>query len=207
MDSWLLDNLIAKGMGVAARKLGRPFNVFRPDGAMQPLAPQNRVIKLFAVFQAEGGAPHAPDYGEALWQGIFDSVYTQAADYLVGPRETYFVAAQKPLLPVQCVLTNRVVTVVRPAPAAQGGYSGLYATSGERVIMGWPCSLLEAGGRGAGAALTETRFGNWVMLLPALPVPIEVADVVSDERGSTYVVSIAEQSTLGWRLLVRQIGA
>jgi hypothetical protein len=207
MDSWLLQNMIAKGMGVAARKLGRPFNVYRPDGAMQPLAPRNRAIKLFAVFQAEDGAPHAPDYGEALWQGIFDSVYTRVGDYLVGETETYFVAGQKPALPVQCVLTNRVVTVVRPAPAAQGGYSGFYATSGEPVIMEWPCSLLEAGGRGGGAGPNETRFGNWMILLPALPVPIEVADVVSDECGGTYVVSAAEQSTLGWRLLVRQIGA
>ena len=119
MDSWSLQNLIAKGMGVAARKLGRPFNVYRPDGPQQPLAPQNRVIKLFAAFQAEGGTGRAPDYGEALWQGTFDAAYTRVGDYLVGETETYFVAAQKPALPVQCVLTNRVATVVRPGETSQ----------------------------------------------------------------------------------------
>jgi len=207
MDSWSLQNLIAKGMGVAARKLGRPFNVYRPDGPQQPLAPQNRVIKLFAAFQAEGGTGRAPDYGEALWQGTFDAAYTRVGDYLVGETETYFVAAQKPALPVQCVLTNHVATVVRATPAAQGGYSGFFATSGMPVIVGWPCSLLENGGRSTGAGPHETRFGNWLMLLPTLPVAIEVADVVSDECGGTYVVNTAEHSTLGWRLIVRQIGA
>jgi hypothetical protein len=34
-----------------------------------------------------------------------------------------------------------------------------------------------------------------------------VADVVTDDFCSTYVVTAAEQSELGWRLLVRQIGA
>jgi hypothetical protein len=175
---------------------------------VQPISPHNRVIVLSAFFQAEGGsAGRVPDYGQPLWSGSFDSSYTQPGDYLAGHAKTYFVATQQPGLPIQCVLTNRVVTIVRPVAAASGGYSGFYATSGEIVIDQWPASLLEDGGRAGAVRPNETRFSAWTLLLPALPASPLVADVITDDLGATYVVAAAEQSLLGWRLLVRQIGA
>jgi hypothetical protein len=36
---------------------------------------------------------------------------------------------------------------------------------------------------------------------------LQVADVVTDDLGGNYVVGSAEQSSLGWRVLVRQLGA
>jgi hypothetical protein len=208
MDARTLQDRMTKGLGVAARKLGEPFTVFRPAGPLQPTAPQNRVIVLFAAFRAEGGGTgRAPDYGQPLWWGTFDASYTRPGDYLVCGPQVYFVASQIPGLPVQCVRTNRVVTILRPAPTASGGYNGFYATPGDIVIDGWPASLLEAGGRAGDAKPNEMRFGAWTLLLPALPAPPQVADVVTDDFCSTYVVTAAEQSELGWRLLVRQIGA
>jgi hypothetical protein len=45
------------------------------------------------------------------------------------------------------------------------------------------------------------------LLLPVLPAPPEAGDVVIDDHSQNYVVGAAEQSALGWRLLVRQIAA
>jgi hypothetical protein len=208
MDSAALQDRISKGMGAAARQFGAMFTLYRPRGPSQPIGRHSRVMELPAAFRAAGSsAPRAPVYGQPLWQGIFDASYTRAGDYLVGRDETYFVASQKPALPVQCVLTNRTVTIVRPLPAAPGGYSGLYESPGESVILGWPASLLETAGHAAGVQANETRYGSWFLLLPEMPAIPQVADVVTDDRGGTYVVGAAEQSNLGWRLLVRQIGA
>jgi hypothetical protein len=208
MDAQKLQNLIAKGLGAAGRKLGAPYGVYRPKGVLQPTRSHNRVIEICAAFSAEGeGPPHGPDYGEALWWGSFDAAYTQAGDYLVGPQATYFVARQWPGLPIQCVLTNRVVTIVRPLPAQQGSYSGLFSSPGELVISGWPASLLASGSHSVALKPAETRLGSWNLLLPVLPVNLQVADVVTDDLGGNYVVGSAEQSSLGWRVLVRQLGA
>jgi hypothetical protein len=208
MNARKLQDLIAKGAGASARKLGSPYTVYRPKGANQPTRPQNRVIDVCAAFSAEGsGLPQGPDYGQALWWGNFDASYTQAGDYLVGSYATYFIARQWPSLPIQCVLTNRVVTIVRPLPAQQGNYSGFFASPGELVISNWPASLLASGSHSVGLRPGETRLASWDLLLPGLPVDLMVADVVSDDIGGHYVVGSAEQSSLGWRLLVRQLGA
>jgi hypothetical protein len=208
MDAATLQNLVTKGMGVAGRKLGSRYAVYRPHGPAEPVRPQNRVIELSAAFAAEGaGLPQPPDYGQALWWGTFDASYTCVGDYLVGCAATYFVASQWPGLPVQCVLTNRVVTLARPSAASQGSYSGFFASPGEMVISGWPVSLLETGNHGVGLRPGETRLGNFELLAPVLPNFVQVADVVTDDLGATYVVGAAEQSALGWRLILRQLGA
>ena len=208
MDGWTLQNRISKGMGVAARRSGTPFTIYRPCGAIQPLAAQNRVLQLYAAFYpGNSGGKGGADYGRPLWRGVYDAFYTQAGDYLVSRDNTYFVASQQVGLPVQCVRTNRVVSLVRPTPATQGGYSGFYATPGDTVLAEWPASLLADGGRADEVKVGETRLGVWTLLLPTLPVCPQTADVVSDDAGGVYAVGSAEESVLGWRLAVRQLGA
>ena len=207
MDARTLQDRISKGLGVAARRCGTPYTVYRPSGVLQPISPSRRVIDLLALFTpGAAGAGRAAAYGQALWQGVFDASYTQAGDYLVGERDTYFVAVQTPGAPVQCVQANRVVTLVRPTSAMQGGYSGFFATPGETVVTLWPGSLLEAGWHG-GSRVGETRFGGWTLLLPRLPATPQTADVVSDDLGGVYTVGSAEETVFGWRLLLRQVGA
>lgn len=208
MDSGKLQALVAKGLAMAGNMLGAPYVVYRPKGASQPTSQRNRHIVLNAAFSAPGtAASQAPGYGQPLWQGNFDARFTQAGDYLVGPPGTFFIAQQWPGLSVQCVLTNRSVTIVRPTAAGQGNYSGFFASPGERVIIGWPASILESGEHAGSAKPAETRLGTWQILLPVLPTAPHVADVITDDLGATYVVGAAEESSLGWRLLVRQLAA
>ncbi len=206
MDAQTLQDRISKGMGVAARRAGCLVSIYRPQGVIEPISARNKIMELFALLTPGQGHSGAT-YGQALWQGVYDASYTQAGDFLVGAGVTYFVACQRPGLPVQCVLANRVVSIVRPLPATQGGYSGFFSTPGEPVLVGWPASLLEHGGHGTSEMAGQTRFGGWTLLLPALPVAPQIADVISDDLGSSYVVGSAEQSVLGWRLFVRQVGA
>jgi hypothetical protein len=210
MDGPTLQNLISKGWGVAARRLGSLFTVYRPGAPALPLASRNQVIKLYAAFNAEDESfRKVAGYGDAGWWGVFDSLYTRPGDYLsgtdvLGNAQVFFVSAQRPLLPAQCVKTNRVVNVLRPPAPASGGYGGMVAEDATAVIENWPASLLAQGARVSGT-LPESRFGNWTLLLPALPVEIFVGDVVTDDVGRSFLVASAEQSDLGWRMNVKQV--
>ena len=206
MDERTLQDRMSKGMGVAARRVGCLFDLYRPAGIVRPVSPGNRVMTLSAAFKPSGGRAGVA-YGQSLWSGTFDSSYTQTGDYLANASETYFLASQLPGLDVRCVRTNRVVSIVRPMPATQGGYSGFFSTPGDVVVTDWPACLLASGGQADSGRVGETRFGGWTLLLPALPAVPQIADVVSDDLGGAYVVGSAEQSVLGWRLAVRQVGA
>jgi hypothetical protein len=212
MDGPTLQNLISKGLGVAARRLGSPFVVYRPRGVADPLQSRNKVISLSAAFNAEDESfRRVAGYGDAVWWGVFDSCYTKPGDYLsgldvLGNPEIFFISAERPLLPVQCVRTNRVVCVLRPPSPPSGGYGGFVLETAAPVIEAWPASLLAQGARVSGA-LPETRFGNWTLLLPTLPAEILVGDVVRDDLGRSFLVASAEFSELGWRMIVRQVAA
>ncbi len=207
MDASALQDKVARGLGIAARKLGSICVVYRPKRTSPPLDDRNRIIKLFAAFEPEGAAGQGSVRFQPLWRGVFDASYTSPGDYIVGPDNTYFVGVQTPTQPIQCVLTNRRVTLVRPGLSSQGGYSGLYASGGQAVLTGWPAALFADGLGTRNTKVGSSGLGSWRVLLPELPATPRIADVVTDDLGSTYIVDTAEQNSLGWQLLVRQISA
>ena len=210
MDGPILQNLISKGLGVAARKVGSLFTVLRPQSNSTPLSSVNQIIKLYAAFNAEDASfRRVAGYGDAVWWGVFDSLYTRPGDYLtgsdvLGDPQVFFIAGQRPLLPAQCVKTNRVVNVLRTPSPRSGGYGGMVQETALIVIQDWPASLLAQSARVSGT-LPETRYGTWTLLLPSLPENVLVGDVVSDDIGRTFLVATAEQSDLGWRMIVKQV--
>jgi hypothetical protein len=208
MNGDTLQDKISFGMGRAARKLGAPFIVYRPGTSIQaPLSSRNRVIKLYASFNAKDETyRRVSSHGQAEWWGVFDTSYTQPGDYLVGPSGIFFVSAQRPILPAQCVRTNRVLSIVRPGAPVTGGYAGLVNAGTTPLLSLWPASVLTTASRSASKP-TETRFGEWSVLLPILPLNLEINDVVTDDLGAAHVISSAEQTDLGWRLAVRQVAA
>jgi hypothetical protein len=205
MDGAILQNRISRGMGVAARRLGTPNIVYRPSGPAQPLSSRNRIIRLQAAFNTGDSAlKTVTGYGGSLWHGVFDSFYTKPGDYLASTASTFFVAAQRPLLPAQCVLTNRTVRIGRPAPACNGGYSGMVDEAADMVITGWPACVQILHATTSGTP-PDSRFGVWRVLLPTLPATPQVADIVTDDQDNIFSVAAAEETDLGWRLIVRQI--
>ncbi|HEX3350138.1 MAG TPA: hypothetical protein VHS58_18770 [Acetobacteraceae bacterium] len=211
MDGVQLQDLIRRGNGRAAVIAGDWCDAYRPRGVSKPLARINRFIKLPAVFTRPGGRASL-GYGEPVWAGVFDAAYTKPGDYLVraGDNVTWFVAAQEKLLPVVCVRTNRVVGFARPgAPSAAGvnSYGGVSAATAVLLCAGWPASVLTSGTRGVDSAQlpADGKPGAWTVLLPTIAgVVFAPGDLMTDDLGRTGVISTAELSALGWRLLVRQ---
>ncbi len=206
MDGRRLQDQIARGLGNVARKLGSNATIYRPNGIAPPISPQTKVLELPAQFKP-GKSGSAVSYGQSLWRGIFDTSYSQAGDFLVSRQGTFFVAQQQTEAAVQCILTNRIVSVVRPGRALQGGYSGFFATSGEPILLQWPASLLADNARTITGKAGEVYFGTWTVLLPHMEAVPQSGDICNDDLGAVYNVTSAEYGALGWRLLVRQVSA
>ena len=203
-----LQDYIARGLGTAARHIGACYDAFRSTSAMQPLAPANRYLRLQAAFDAEDPEFKRPaGYGRSAWFGIFDSAYTQPGDYLSGPSGVFFIAAQQPLLPSLCILTNRTLMVSRPAAPATPGlnrYGGVLRANATSLLSGWPASVLTAGSGSPGDLPGDGNIPSWTILLPETPVPLRAADLIQDDLGRAYVIGTAELTGLGWRILAKQ---
>ncbi len=211
MNGALLQDRLSRGLGTAARRIGAATDAYRPNGAVDPLDPANRFLRLSAAFGPVDGKFTRPNgYGAPLWAGIFDAAYTRPGDYLVQKDGTWFVAAQQPLLPVLCVRADRIVSFVRPlAPSGVGvnAYGGVALSSATPLLTRWPASLLNAssGNRPSANLPADSSNETWTVLLPAIDgVVLRPADLLTDDLGRTGVVAGAELTDLGWRLTVKQ---
>ena len=222
MGALTLADRIRRSQGRAAMVVGGWCDAYRPQDASNPLLPQNRFMKLPAAFSgddAEFGRPVG--YGQATWWGLFDSAYTQPGDYLVRQETTpgaadggvWFVAQQSPLLPVLCVRASRVVGFVRPAATDSttgtgvGSYGGFTFGTATALLSDYPASVLNAYGGGFDSAGLpgDATPRSWEVLLPRVPgVVLLNGDLMTDDLGRTGVISSAELTDLGWRMLVRQ---
>ena len=203
MDVVRLQDRISFGMGAAARRLGSACTVYRPSGSDQPLGEHNRVIELPVAFQPLGRGMTG-GRAAVVWEATFDSRYTHEGDYLVAAGGKFFVAMQQPACPVRCVLTNRIITISRPAFAAQGGYNGLHSAGAIVILNNWP-GYLDGGQGGAFSDHGPVVQTSRVLLLPRLPSAVEVADVITDDMGGSCTVVCAEQNAMGWRVLARAV--
>ena len=211
MDPARLKDWVYRGLNTAARAVGVDTDAYRPSGATDPLAPNNRFLRLRVAFTAHDGRfAHPNEYGEALNYGIFDAAYTRPGDYLVQPDGVWFIAAQQRLLPVLCVQTNRVVSFSRPAAPTSAGvnrYGGTTNATKRPLLTNWPASVLGASARGRPDADLpgDTSAPYWTVLLPAVPgVVLLPSDLMSDDLGRNAVVAAAELTELGWRVAVKQ---
>lgn len=206
-----LQDRIYRGLNSAARAIGVDTDAYRPSGPIDPLAPTNRFLRLRAAFTARDSKfAHPVGYGEAIWYGMFDAVYTRPGDYLVQEAGVWFIAAQQRLLPVLCVEANRTISITRPpAPPGIGvnAYSGTTAAGDTPLLTNWPASVLGAAGRGHPEAdlPSDTSIPYWTVLLPAFPsVVLRPADLINDDIGRNGVIVAAELTQLGWRITVKQ---
>jgi hypothetical protein len=214
MDADRLNDRIARGMGQAAFRLGEGYDAFRPRDAINPLARANLLLRLKVAFHGEDKDwRRSARYGQPLWFAIHDTAYTQPGDYLRGPRGIFFIAAQPPLLPTVCVLTNRTLRFARADGARKpgtNGYGGIEQRAETLLLDDWPASVLAAGAgaHGGGALPGEPGPASWTVLLPALHGPQSVElrqdDLMTDEVGTRAVISAVERTELGWRLTATQ---
>ena len=207
MDQAKLADRLGRANGIAARVLGLPHDLFRPSSARNPLDLSNRILRLQAAFPPDPKFGKPQGYGANLVIGVFDNSATQAGDYLSGPSGTYFIASQRPLLPVLCVQANRTVSFARaaaPFSAGSNAYGGVTLEAATLLAANWPASLLSNSGGQQGVLPSDVTIPSWAILLPAMPVSLRSADLVVDDLGRTFVIASAEQSTLGWRITANQ---
>jgi hypothetical protein len=199
------------GLGKAASALGAACNWYRPNGANGPTSAINQLGTIQAYFRPASGAFTTPiQYSKAQFIGTFDATDVQVFDYIVEPVQgTFYVASIDPVTFPLCVRCNHTLTFARPGAAAPGAdYYGGDVTASETPLMAsWPASVLIKTYSGAVSEAKlpgDMRLGPYEVMLPAGAPGIELVngDMVYDEDGNIYTVSLSELTPLGWRLIM-----
>ena len=129
-----------------------------------------------------------------------------AGDYLVGS-ETWFVAHVEPLRAASCILCNRSLTVFTPSVASSAGansYGGTTAATNTMLATGWPASVLAKTHIEIDPTRlpSDTKTSFFEVLVPPIPgLDLTFGLILQDEFSQNYIVSAAELSLSGWRLL------
>lgn len=211
----LVQSKIYFGYAQAALRLGFSFQQYRATDAGNPISPEKLVATLPAAFVKTFEFSSPVKFGDAIWQALVDGRVTKTGDFFVGTGavagRTYYLAGMQPMLPILAVECNRVLTVLRTAPQDQqfgiGPYSGSTEATETPLMTAWPASVLE------GAKITPTndklpddaRATTWKVLLPAFPgVTLQFNDIITDDLGRRGIVSSAELTELGWRILAAE---
>jgi hypothetical protein len=208
MNGATMQAKLYKGMAKAAAKMGLTCSLYRPLIATAPFG--NLVTSLPAQFRVDDKFSKPNTYGKPQWLAFVDGSQTAVGDILQGPQGTFFIAAMQQLLPILVVETNHTITLARCAiPGGFGAQTYNADTAGTETAYatGWPASILK-GPKGEANEVGlpgDVRQPWWDCLLPLIPgAPIATADIITDEMGSRYIVSVAELSDLGWRLTLQQ---
>ena len=212
MDGTKLQSKIYYGYAQSAKRIGLPFNQYRPTGADVAIDAGTLVGTVLASFNAlDMKYGKANGYGKPTWYCLVDGRLVAVGDYLIGAPGTFFVAAMQPLLPILAVECNRTVTVYRPQQLSGVGaqpYGGNTAANQTPIVTGYPASIQinSKADKGVVSLPGDTRSAWWNMLLPAIPggVIIEDGDVVTDDISNRYTVSAAELTDLGWRITMAE---
>jgi len=199
------------GMNIAARTMGIPTDLFRPRDVRNPLALENRILRLHAAFTPKSGRFLRGNlYGDPLWHGIFDAAYTRVGDYLVQPEGTYFIAAQLNLAQPLCVQTNRRLTITRAIPAGlvgENGYGGVIEGHNAVLMENWPASVLgvQSVGSPTAALPSDVSVPYLSILLPQVAgIVLQVNDSITDDLGRDAMIGAAELTDMGWRITAKQ---
>lgn len=200
---------VAYGLGIAASKLGSFHTVYRPTAAMNPLQQAPLRIQL-ANFDGDPsfGLKRPQAWSKPIVYGMLDTTDVQVGDYLVGT-DTVFVARFEPMLPPECVICSRTVSVFSSASAPPVGldvvYGGRTDASDVMVASGWPISMVtKTRGDNVPTKLPgDVRAAYYECLIPAIPgVTLRPTMRLTDENGDNYEIVTVETSSFGNRLLV-----
>lgn len=210
MDGTKLQTKIYKGYGQAAKRIGFDYQQFRATSASNPLT-STALQTLPASFTTNFNYSAPNKYGQATWLGLFDARTFQPGDFLVGRQGTFFIAAMQDTLPIYCVQTNRVVSVLRvsqDAPVGLGSWAGdKRATTEVTIMQGWPASIIQGtkGETNEAKLPGDVKTPWWAILMPAWSgVELRTSDIIRDDLDRKYVISSAELTDMGWRITAMQ---
>jgi hypothetical protein len=202
--------LFLVGPQVTAQVIGLPYNHYRPNGVNAPTGVGNLIGSINAWITADevGRGNRAANYGKPVWYGMFDPTVTAVGDYFIGALGTFFIASQNVPQPMQVVMCNATFSISQPAGMSTLGAQSAYgadARATETIIAtGWPGSLLMSSKQKAGTGRLpgDNDMPTAIVLLPAIPgVTIRNNLILTDANSQRRIVSSAELTALGWRLM------
>ncbi len=204
-----LQDRLYRSLGTAARHTGRWADAFRPRSPHAPLASESRFLKLPVTLEPLTSAGGGDASEHIFWRGIFDGCYTRPGDYIVLDGRIYFIALQEPLESIICIRTNRIVSIARSAQVpvnTAGAYGGFSPANASAYFSEYPASVLIESKMGSSSAglPTDQAIPYWTVYLPAHHgIAISSGDFISDDMGQSAVISYADQSIMGWRLVAK----
>lgn len=217
MDGALLRSKVNRGFGIAAKRVGFPYDVYRcpaPNFAADDNTKIASALPAFFTRQLPKGFVFTspPDSYELFWHGLFDPTGLLIGDYLVGEQGGFFVMGLTPGMPVLSMLTTNTLTAYASTPSVAdascglGGYSAVTQNNRALAFKDWPCVLtLAAGGRGKGGGLPLSGGEDaFECFLPDVAMlHLTKGMTAEDDNGVRYVVEASDTSPFGWRTIMR----
>ena len=233
MDAAVILAKAAYGYGVAGSKLGLPHAWYRPQNSGPAIIPANQLGSLpFAASATSKGdfaRPATPTQMD--WYALLDTSQTAIGDYFVGPDGTWFLAEQGLLTAPVARLCNAVLSGFRyegdaatlPAAAPSSGWTGYSGGTTPVAYVGdtkatetplfqeWPARVLIGGGHAENARVTlpgNAKEAGYTAYLPPIPgVVLREADRLRADDGGDFLISGAESTARGWRLLLINVAS
>lgn len=217
MDGPGIDQKIRFGYYKASQKLGKSFDLYRSPNTITPLNPLNLQGIVKCVFTIAWDWMKANKPGNAIWYALTDGrnssgiLNVRECDFLVDSAQTFFVLAKQYQMPMLAVECNTRIRILRPdqniGPGVQA-YAG-YTPPGSHILVDeMPASsLLDRTGEKAITKLpTDTRQSSWIVLMPKIDnTAIKTGDIIIDNVGRNYIITLAEQTDFLWRMKATQM--
>lgn len=217
MDGPRIDQKIRFGYHKASQKLGKDFSLYRSTSTIIPINPLNLQGIVKCAFTIAWDWMKANKPGNAIWYLLTDGrnssgiLNVRECDFLVSADQTFFVLAKQYQMPMLAVECNTKIKILRPTQSIGPGiqpYAG-YTPAGSYIVFDeMPVSiLLDRSGEKAITKLpTDSRQSSWIVLMPNInDTGIKTGDIIIDNVGRNYIVSLAEQTDFLWRMKATQM--
>jgi hypothetical protein len=199
----IIQSHVNHGYSIAASKVGHTFVVFRPLDTGPVLRNQNIVQELPLAFDQDYhfGFMKPSEYNKQNYYALLDLTLIKVGDYLWDyDQHIFFVAWIEPLRPAELTRCDATINLIQPSGSIDNGYGG--DTTPVTKITGWPIAISPGTKGETNEAHTPGSVRSpWMIgYAPLLPdgVMIEEYDVIIDELGRRYVVSMPSLGKEGW---------
>ena len=203
MDGATLQQRIYAGYARDVAHTGRAYSHYRfdPDVPVSPLEAGNLLGELYCRFAAEKRFEIPHKYKDATRFLYADGREIEQHDLLVGPFGTFYVADMQPLLPLQAIWCNEVVTIGHPV-YVEG------VVEPDNFVISMPCfrqlKRLEQRKPEYGSGTAATPIGEWFLFIPVQASLLEQGDIVVDQGGQRYTLDAIDNTEIGVVAAIRQ---
>lgn len=203
MDGETLQERIYAGYKRDAEHTGRAYQHYRfdPDVPVSPLEAGNLLGEIHCRFAAEKRFEVPHKHKDATRYLYADGRDLEQHDLLVGPFGTFYVADMQPLLPMQAVWCNEIVTIGHPV------YQGTLVVP-DNYVVSMPCfrqlKRVEQRKPEFSSNTAATPIGEWFMFIPVAASLLRQGDIVVDEGGQRYTLDTIDNTEIGVVATIRQ---